>query len=110
MIKEDNYRTSLSKKLTVTGLASLVFLMNYWQFVWKENNGRSAELLANHTTAYYVGAAILGSLILPLLHMALSSFFKSKRNSESRWNICLGWALIQAVPLLFFIHQIVTVG
>lgn len=40
-----------------------------------------------------VAEAVGGSLLFPLLHVAIASLFKSKRNPSSRRRIFIGWSL-----------------
>lgn len=39
------------------------------------------------------------SLLLPTVHVAIASFFKSKRNSNSRRRIYIGWSLVVILVL-----------
>lgn len=42
----------------------------------------------------YISRAIGGSIFIPLIHMGIASFFKSKRNSSTRRRIFIGWAVV----------------
>ena len=42
----------------------------------------------------YISRAIGGSIFIPLIHMGIASFFKSKRNSSTRRRIFIGWAIV----------------
>ena len=51
----------------------------------------------------YISRAIGGSIFIPIIHIGIASFFKSKRNSSSRRRIFIGWAIfIIAVEALKF--------
>jgi hypothetical protein len=41
----------------------------------------------------FIFEAFAGSLLLPSLHVAIASFFKSKRNEQSRHRIFIGWTI-----------------
>ncbi|MFG0859680.1 hypothetical protein [Pseudomonas sp. CJQ_13] len=42
----------------------------------------------------YISRAIGGSIFIPLIHMGIASFFKSKRNNSTRRRIFIGWAIL----------------
>ena len=42
----------------------------------------------------YISRAFGGSIFIPLIHMGIASFFKSKRNSSTRRRIFIGWAIV----------------
>ncbi|PWY44446.1 hypothetical protein [Pseudomonas sp. RW405] len=42
----------------------------------------------------YISRAIGGSIFIPLIHMGIASFFKSKRNSSTRRRIFTAWAIV----------------
>lgn len=52
----------------------------------------------------YLSSAFGGSVFIPLIHVGIASFFKSKRNSSTRRRIFIGWAIViivlQIVQLL----------
>lgn len=51
----------------------------------------------------YISRAIGGSIFIPIIHIGIASFFKSKRNSSTRRRIFIGWAIfIIAVEALKF--------
>jgi hypothetical protein len=58
-------------------------------------NLRVASTLLGHKGALgeFIAEGFGASLLAPLIHIGLASFFKSKRNSRTRWKILLGWSV-----------------
>lgn len=48
-----------------------------------------------------IGESISGLIIFPLIHIAIASIWKSKRNKRTRRNVFFGWALVTAAIYLF---------
>ncbi|HGS4438101.1 TPA: hypothetical protein ACMD15_003411 [Vibrio cholerae] len=59
----------------------------------------SLLILLSHpqALAQMIAMAIGGSLFIPLIHIAISSMFKSQRNWSSRCKILIGWSVITIV-------------
>lgn len=53
----------------------------------------------------YISRAFGGSVFIAVIHVAIASLFKSKRNSSTRRRIFIGWAI---VIILLQILQILT--
>ena len=53
----------------------------------------------------YLSSAFGGSVFIALIHIGIASFFKSKRNSSTRRQIFIGWAI---VIILLQIVQFIT--
>lgn len=48
-----------------------------------------------------VGESLSGLILFPLMHIAIASIWKSKRNKRTRRNVFFGWALATAIIYLF---------
>lgn len=78
--------------LTLTVAAALKHHFGYL-------NLRALLALPSHSQAFleFVAEGFGASLLLPAIHIAVASCFKSHRNSRTRWKILLGWSLVAAL-------------
>lgn len=65
-------------------------------------NYLDSSLIIQDVIAQSLGAVI----IAPLLHIAIASIWKSKRNSRTRRNIFLGWSIFSILGTLNLIYQL----
>jgi hypothetical protein len=95
--------------LALTGfMAALVFTTNN---LIGENTGvsplfslaTSLPVLAKNLSAVtqYLAEALGTTLPLPLVHLAVLSFFKSMRNPTSRRRIFMGWPVVSILTAMF---------
>lgn len=56
--------------------------------------------------AQLISESVGASLALPTIHVALASFFKSKRNPSTRRKIYIGWALFIILLTAFALWQV----
>ncbi len=90
----------------VLGIQLLAFVVSFFLTSIREYGGFGYfehELLVQDVIAQSIGAVF----VFPLLHVAIASFCKSKRNKVSRRNIFLGWAVAVFGLQMFGVAQLV---
>lgn len=92
--------TKIPKKQTSLRLAIILSLISYMvafcAMFYEDNGVVFSMVLFDHPAAFsqYLAEALGGSLLLPIVHVGIASFFKSKRNPSSRRNIFIGWSIV----------------
>lgn len=105
-----NEPAALEKKTTSLALAIVLSLISFLMvFITtvKHDFGASPVMeIVKEPVLFqsYLSRAFGGSLFMPLIHVGIASFFKSKRNSSTRRRIFISWAIViivlQIVQLL----------
>lgn len=95
---ETNKATPTSLALAITlSLASflLAFVQTWIHSFGPETLPKIGTALSHPSALSGLIAESLGaSFLAPLVHLAIASFFKSKRNPSSRRRIFIGWSLV----------------
>ncbi len=104
-------QSSLKKVTLLTCVFTflLVFFGNFHIYFGIEKF--SLPTLLSHPQAFaeLIAEALGGSLFLPLIHIAISSFFKSQRNAASRCKILIGWCLVTIISKSLALYNYVYV-
>jgi hypothetical protein len=98
-----NKPTSL---LLVITLSLMSYIAAFCSTLYEYTGVFFSTALFDHPEVFgsYLAQAFGGSLIFPILHVGIASFFKSKRNPSSRRNIFTGWAIaITIIQILMII-------
>jgi len=84
--------TSLS---LATSLSFFSYLVAFCAMFYEDYGMVFSTALFDHPAVFseYLAGAFGGSIIFPIAHVGLASFFKTKRNPSSRRNIFIGWAI-----------------
>jgi|AntDeeMinimDraft_5_1070356.scaffolds.fasta_scaffold10606_3 hypothetical protein len=94
-------------------LALAAYLVTFCTMFYQDYGVIFSAVLFDHPAAFseYLAGALGGSLIFPVIHVGIASFFKSKRNPSSRRNIFIGWSIaIIFIQLVLFVVAIGTPG
>lgn len=89
----------------IIGAQALAFGVSFFLTSIREYGGFGYfghELLVQDVIAQSIGAVFF----FPLLHIAIASFWKSKRNKVSRRNILFGWAVAVIALQMFGLFQL----
>lgn len=81
------------------------YAMTFFAWFYQDHGVLFSSVVFDHPAALseYLAAALGGSLIFPIVHVGVASFFKSKRNPGSRRNIFIGWSVaIIVIRILVF--------
>lgn len=93
-------KSETSKKQTSLALAIVLSLISFiWAFYitsFKEHGMIIFSVLFDNPRLFVIelSRAFGGSLLIPTVHAAIASLFKSKPNPSSRRNIFIGWSIL----------------
>lgn len=98
MAEEEIKSTLKLAPLWLTLVISLISLIASFLFIASAMgvNTSNFDVLFDHTVILgdFIAQAIGRSFGLPLVHLAISSFFKSQRNKKTRRLIFIGWGVV----------------
>lgn len=76
-------------------LSLSAYAVTFFAWFYEDHGVLFSSVVFDHPAALseYLAGALGGSLIFPIVHVGVASFFKSKRNPSSRRNIFIGWSI-----------------
>jgi hypothetical protein len=106
-----------SKKITLALFAAANLLVlclfvgigikGFYAGVWDFTNVVAFLSMKGMVIATLKLALVNSGLVFILAHIGVASIFKSKRNSNSRWNIARGWVIaslvLQSAMVIFYV-------
>lgn len=97
--KNSEEHTSLGLAITFSLVSFLFAFVQSWIHSFGLQTLPRIATAFNHPQALseLIAESVGASLLFPIAHVAIASFFKSKRNPSSRRRIFIGWSLVTIV-------------
>ncbi|MDN4054071.1 hypothetical protein QPK32_13370 [Massilia sp. YIM B02763] len=95
--------TSLALAITLSLLSFLLAFVQSWVHSFRLQSLPRIATAFNYPQALsqLIAESFGASLLFPVVHVAIASLFKSKRNPTSRRRIFIGWGLVIIVVAIF---------
>jgi hypothetical protein len=101
--KNSAEHTSLALAITLSLLSFLLAFVQSWVHSFGPHSLPRIATAFNYPQALsqLIAQSFGASLLFPVVHVAIASLFKSKRNPTSRRRIFIGWSLVIIVIAVF---------